>query len=84
MLPYLLVKNEYIENVPAGWLQNTLLTTDTREIVQVLNDHYINIVERSCGKKSTSVAKYSFLKYYIKIVDHIVFHDKDHSSVRYI
>ena len=84
MLPYLLVKNEYIENVPAGWLQNTLLTTDTREIVQVLNDHYINIVERSCGEKPTSVAKQSLLTDDIKIVDHIVRHYEDHPSVRHI
>ena len=33
------------------------IITDTREIVQVLNDHCINIVERSCGEKPTSVAK---------------------------
>ena len=26
------------------------IITDTIEIVQVLNDHYIKIVERSCGK----------------------------------
>ena len=33
------------------------IITDTKEIVQVLNDHYINIVERSYGEKPTSVAK---------------------------
>ena len=26
------------------------IITDTIEIVQVLNDHYVKIVERSCGK----------------------------------
>ena len=31
------------------------IITDTKEIVQVLNDHHINIVERSCGEKATSV-----------------------------
>ena len=31
--------------------------TDTKKVVQVLNDHYINIVEISCGGKPTSVAK---------------------------
>ena len=31
--------------------------TVTEEKVQVLNDHYINIVERSCEEKLTSVAK---------------------------
>ena len=61
LLPYLLVKNGYIEKVPAVSLQNTLLIADTREIVQVLNDPYINIVERFWGEKLTSVAKYSLL-----------------------
>ena len=29
------------------------IITDTKEIAQVLNDHYINIVEKSCRKKPT-------------------------------
>ena len=33
------------------------IITDTKVIVQVLNDHYINIVERSCREKRTSHAK---------------------------
>ena len=52
------------------------IITDTKEIVQVLNHHYINIVERSCGEKPTSVAKQSYLTDDIKIVDHIVCHDE--------
>ena len=59
------------------------IITDTKEIVQVLNDHYINIVERSCGEKPTSVAKQSYLTDDIKIVDHIVRHYEDHPSVRH-
>ena len=31
--------------------------TDTKEIVQVLDDNYSNIVEKSCGEKPSSVAK---------------------------
>ena len=57
------------------------ITTDTKETVQVLNDHYINIVERSCGKKPTSAAKQGFLIDEIKIVDHIIRHHEDHPSV---
>ena len=34
---------------------------DTKEIVQVLNDHYINIVERPCVEKSDSGANQSQL-----------------------
>ena len=60
------------------------IITDTKKIVQVLNDHYINIVERSCEEKPTSVAKHNLLTDDIKIVDHIVFYYKDHPSVRHI
>ena len=60
------------------------IITDTKEIVEVLNDHYINIVERSCEGKPTSVTKHSLLTDDIKIVDHLVFHYKDHPSVRHI
>ena len=44
------------------------IITDTKEIVQVLNDYYINIVERYYGEKPTSVAKKSHLTDNIKIV----------------
>ena len=60
------------------------IITDTKEIVKVLNDNHINIVERSCGEKPTSVAKQSYLTDDIKIVDHIVRHYEDHPSVRHI
>ena len=60
------------------------IITDTKEIVKVLNDHYINIVERSCGERPTSVAKQSYLTDDIKIDDHIICHYEDHPSVRHI
>ena len=60
------------------------IITDTNEIVQVLNDHYINTVQRSCGGKPTSDVKQSHLKDDIKIVDHIVPHYEDHPSVKHI
>ena len=60
------------------------IITDTKEIVQVLNDYYINITERYYGEKPTSVAKKSHLTDNIKIVDHIVRHYEDHPSVRHI
>ena len=59
------------------------IITDTKKIVQVLNDHYININERSCGGKPTSAAKQSYLTYDIKIVDHIIRHYEDHLSLRH-
>ena len=60
------------------------IITDTKEIVQVLNDHNINIAERSCRGKPTSVAKQSHLTDDIKIVDHIVCHYEDRPSIRHI
>ena len=48
---------------------------DTKEIVQVLNDHYINIVKDLSGKNHYR---------YIKIVDHVFCHYEDHPSVRHI
>ena len=60
------------------------IITDTKEIVQILNDHYINIVKRPCEEKRTSVAKKSYLTDDIKIVDHIIRHYEDHPSVRHI
>ena len=59
------------------------IITETREIVQVLIEHYINVTERSCGKKTTSVAKQSYLTDDIKIVDHIIRHYEDPPSVRH-
>ena len=53
------------ENVPRN---KKKIITDIKEIVLVLNDHYINIVERSFGEKPTSVAKQSYLTDDIKIV----------------
>ena len=60
------------------------IITDAKEIVQVLNDHYINVVERSCGKETTSIAKQSYLTDDIKILDHVIRHYEDHPSVRHI
>ena len=58
--------------------------TDTKEIVQVLTDHYNNIVERSCREKPTSVAKQSYSTDDIQIVDHIIRRYEDHPCVRHI
>ena len=60
------------------------IITDTKKIAQALNDHYIYIVERSCGEKPASVARESSLTVDIKIVDHIIRHFEDDPSVRHI
>ena len=38
------------------------IVTEEKALVRIFNDHYINIVERSCGTKSTNVAKEQELK----------------------
>ena len=56
------------------------IITDTKEIVQVLNGHYINIAERSCWEKPPRVAKQSYFTHDTKIVRHY----EDHPSVTHI
>ena len=56
------------------------IIADTKETVQVLHDHYISIVERSCWGKPTSVAKQSLWTGGIKIVDHIFRHYEERPS----
>ena len=38
------------------------IITDTKEIVQILNDHYINIVERSCGENQLVLQRFKSFK----------------------
>ena len=51
---------------------------DTKETVQILNDHYVNLVERSCSEKPTSIAKQSYLTDFSTITY------EDHPSVSHI
>ena len=60
------------------------IITDTKEMVQILNDHYINPAKRSCGEESSSVTKQSLLTNHVKIVDNIICYYEDHASVRHI
>ena len=42
------------------------------------------MIERSCGEKTASVAKQSYLTDDIKIVSYITHHYEDHPSVRHV
>lgn len=42
-----------------------------KEVVQVLNYCFVNMVERSCGKKPSSVGKQKRLTDDIAIIDHV-------------
>ena len=58
------------------------IITDIKEIEQVPNDHYVDIVKRSCGEKPTSIPKQGDLTNDNTIVNHIVHHFEDHLSIR--
>ena len=53
------------------------LVTDTKEIVQILNYHYVNIIEKCGEEKPTSIAKQSYLTDFSTIVDYLIHHYKD-------
>ena len=55
----------------------------TKEIVQVLNYLYVNLVERYCREQTTSTAKRSYLSGDITTVDHIIHHYEDLPSIRH-
>ena len=38
-------------------VHNNAIVTDEQELTEIFNDHYINLVEKSSGKKPTSLAK---------------------------
>ena len=56
------------------------IITDTKEIIQVLNDHYINEVERSCREKPT-VKLLNWFQYNRQSLIH---HYEDHLIARHI
>ena len=49
----------------------TKLLMAPKEVVQVLNYRFVNIVERSCGKKPSSIGKQKHLTDDIAIIDHV-------------
>ena len=51
-------------------------------MLQALNDHYVYIVEGSCGEKLTSIANTCYLKDCITIIDHKAHHYEDHLSIK--
>ena len=67
-----LVNKDLLNSSKIMLKKDNKIITNTKEIVQVLNNYYINIAERSCGEKPTSVAKQSLLTDDTKIVDDIV------------
>ena len=57
------------------------MITDDAELTEVFNDHYINIVQKSSGKKPTSVAENYGMKDDREAVTKILAKHKNHPSV---
>ena len=52
-----LTNKEFLENAEIMLDEKDKIVTEEKELVRIFNDHYINIVERSCGTKPTNLAK---------------------------
>ena len=59
--PYLTNKG-FLENIEIMLTEKDKIVTEERKLVRIFNDHYKNIVERSCGTKPTNVAKEQEMK----------------------
>ena len=57
------------------------LTTDDQALTEILNDHYVNIVEKTSGKKPSNLAEIAGCEGDGEIVRLIVDKYKDHPSV---
>ena len=60
------------------------IVTEEKELVRIFNDHCINIVERSCGTKSTNVAKEQEIEDNKKAVEIISKSFANHESIKTI
>ena len=54
--PFLINKG-FLENAEIILTEKDKIVTEEKELTRIFNDHYINIVERTCGTKPTNIAK---------------------------
>ena len=52
-----LTNKGFLENVEIMLAEKDKIVTGKKELVRIFIDHYINIVECSCGTKPTNLAK---------------------------
>ena len=62
-------------------MENDTVITDDQELAEILNDHYINILEKSSGKKPISLEKNTRISDDRQIVGLILDKYKNHPSV---
>ena len=60
------------------------IVTEEKEFVKIFSDHYINIVDGSCGTKSTNVAKEQEIEDNKKAVEVICKSFANHESIKAI
>ena len=62
-------------------VRNDTIVTDDQELTEIFNNHYVNIVESSSGKKPVSLAKDTGISDDRQIVRLILDKHKDHTLV---
>ena len=72
----------FLENAEIMLTEKDKIVTEEKELVRMFNDHYINIVERSCGIKPTNVAKEQEIEDNKKAVEVICKSFANHESVK--
>ena len=70
-----------LENSDIFLVHNNAIVTDEQELTEIFNDHYINLVEKSSGKKPTSLAKDTGISDDRQIVRLIIEKYKNHPSI---
>ena len=52
--PFLINKG-FLENAEIVLAEKNKIVTEEKELARIFNDHYLNVVERSCGTKPTNL-----------------------------
>ena len=81
--PFLTNKG-FFENVEIMLTEKDKIVTEEKKLVKIFNDHYINIVEHSCGTKPTNVAKEQEIEDNKKTVEVICKSFANHESIKAI
>ena len=70
-----------LENSDIFLVHNNAIVTDEQELTEIFNDHYINLVEKSSGKKPTCLANDTGISDDRQIVRLIIEKYKNHPSI---
>ena len=62
-------------------IENDKIITNEKELVENFNNHYINIVENSCGKTPSNIALEKNISNKNEILDKILSRYSNHPSV---